>query len=112
MLTRSQFIDYIYQKYDMEITRSDIVFFTDIFVESLKECIKAEGGVKFPEFGNFELRHRKATKCKMAFSKGELVEVPEKKIPRFIPSVKFKEYVNKKEEETTEKEEAAEKEEE
>lgn len=94
-LTKEEFIDYVYKRFDKQLPKDAIEQWTNVFIDSLKSCMMETPGVRFFKFGTFDMYRRKASVTRN-FETGAIdVEVPPKNVPRFTPGRFFKEECNK-----------------
>ncbi len=95
-MTKSEFIDAIYQRANEEgadITKKDTNALFDLIFDTIAETVDDEERFLVPGFGTFELRHRKARKGRNPQT-GEEIEIPASNTVGFRPSSNLKDLVN------------------
>ncbi|MCD6385337.1 integration host factor subunit beta [Candidatus Sumerlaeota bacterium] len=74
------------------LTRQQALNAVEIFLESIKDALKREERVCLVGLGTFFVRHRRKRKGRNPKT-GELISVPEKKIPAFRAGREFRNVV-------------------
>lgn len=90
MLNNKEFVDAFAEKTGK--TKKESAEIVEAFLETVKEVIVKDGGVKFTGFGQFEVKERAARECRNPQT-GEPVSVPETKTLKFKASSLMKEAV-------------------
>ncbi|MEE9554319.1 MAG: HU family DNA-binding protein [candidate division Zixibacteria bacterium] len=74
------------------LTRTDVAATVDAFLEAVKRSLENGHNIEIRGFGTFKIKPRKARKARNPRT-GEVVPVPNRKIPVFKPSNEFKNLV-------------------
>ena len=91
MLTKHEFIKRMAEKGNIKICHAEK--YTNLFIDTLKEAIKEEGGVKLAGFGKFLVKEYKEKMMRNPKT-DEPVKVPQHKKVRFTASEKFNDSLN------------------
>lgn len=74
------------------LTRQQALNAVEIFLDCIKEALQREERVCLVGLGTFYVRHRRGRKGRNPKT-GEIISVPEKKIPAFRPGREFRDLV-------------------
>ena len=91
MIIRNQFIKEMAQRGDMKVIEAERLF--DLFLDTLKYCIKEYGGVKFRGFGNFVVKEYSERKGRNP-KNGNPAVIPNYKTVKFHVGEVFKNSLN------------------
>ena len=91
MITRNQFIKEMAQRGDMKIIEAERLF--NLFLDTLKHCIKEYGGVKFRGFGNFVVKEYSERMGRNP-KNGNAAIIPKHKTVKFHVGDVFKDSLN------------------
>lgn len=76
------------------LTRTDVAVVVDRFLEVVKKAVEAGHNIEIRGFGTFKIKVRKSRKARNPRT-GEVVPVPDRKVPVFKPSNEFKNLITK-----------------
>ena len=89
-MNKQDIINAIADEFDLskETSKNIVAKVTDLIIES----VKSEGKIVWPELGTFTRSNRSERKGRNPMT-GETITIPEKNVPKFTPTKKFKEEV-------------------
>ena len=76
------------------LTNVEIERNLDAILDTIMECVSDGEKVMFKDFGSFEMKTRATKKCKNPIT-GEIMDIPEHKMPYFKVGKAFKNKVNR-----------------
>lgn len=76
------------------LTRTDVAVVVDRFLEVVKKAVEQGHNIEIRGFGTFKIKVRKSRKARNPRT-GEVVPVPDRKVPVFKPSNEFKNLITK-----------------
>lgn len=76
------------------LTRTDVAVVVDRFLEVVKKAVEQGHNIEIRGFGTFKIKIRKSRKARNPRT-GEVVPVPDRKVPVFKPSNEFKNLITK-----------------
>ena len=74
------------------LTRTDVAVVVDSFLETVKKSVEAGHNIEIRGFGTFKIKLRKARKARNPRT-GDVVPVPDRKVPVFKVSKELKDLV-------------------
>lgn len=93
-MTRPDLRDKIAEKFGL--SKKDAMEIVDTMLEEIKTAIKKGEKVTLVGFGTFQKRKQGPSKRKHPQDKTKIINVPARWVPRFKPSKKFKDMLNRK----------------
>ena len=91
-VTKADLVEKVAEK--TGLTRTDVAVVVDSFLDTVKKSLEAGHGIEIRGFGTFKVKLRKARKARNPRT-GEVVPVPDRKVPVFKPSNEFKNMITK-----------------
>ncbi|MCH9031599.1 MAG: integration host factor subunit beta [candidate division Zixibacteria bacterium] len=76
------------------LTRTDVSVVVESFLDSIKKSLEGGNNIEIRGFGTFKIKLRKSRKARNPRT-GEVVPVPDRKVPVFKPSNDFKNMITK-----------------
>jgi nucleoid DNA-binding protein len=76
------------------LTRTDVAVVVDSLIDVIKKSLESGHNIEIRGFGTFKIKLRKARKARNPRT-GEVVPVPDRKVPVFKPSNEFKSMITK-----------------
>jgi len=76
------------------LTRTDVAVVVDSFLDTIKKTLETGHNIEVRGFGTFKIKIRKSRKARNPRT-GEVVPVPDRKVPVFKPSNEFKALITK-----------------
>lgn len=76
------------------LTRTDVAVVVDSFLDTVKKTLEGGNNIEIRGFGTFKIKLRKSRKARNPRT-GEVVPVPDRKVPVFKPSNDFKNMITK-----------------
>lgn len=76
------------------LTRTDVSVVVDSFLDTVKKTLEGGNNIEIRGFGTFKIKLRKSRKARNPRT-GEVVPVPDRKVPVFKPSNEFKNMITK-----------------
>ena len=76
------------------LTRTDVSVVVDSFLDTVKKTLEGGHNIEIRGFGTFKIKLRKSRKARNPRT-GEVVPVPDRKVPVFKPSSEFKNMITK-----------------
>ena len=76
------------------LTRTDVSVVVESFLDSIKKTLEGGNNIEIRGFGTFKIKLRKSRKARNPRT-GEVVPVPDRKVPVFKPSNDFKNMITK-----------------
>ena len=95
-MTKSELIDAVNAaaaEKGIDLTKKDTRALIEILFETVADSIADEERFSFPDFGTFNIRHRKAREGRNPRT-GEPIQIPASNTVSFKPAPKFKEDIN------------------
>lgn len=89
-MTKADLVEQMAEK--TGLTRTDVAATVDAFLDSVKQSLENGHNIEIRGFGTFKIKPRKARKARNPRT-GDVVPVPDRKIPVFKPSNEFKNLV-------------------
>lgn len=89
-MTKADLVEQVAEK--TGLTRTDVAATVDAFLDAVKRALESGSNIEIRGFGTFKIKPRKARKARNPRT-GEVVPVPDRKIPVFKPSNEFKNLV-------------------
>lgn len=89
-MTKADLVEQVAEK--TGLTRTDVAATVDAFLEAVKRALENGSNIEIRGFGTFKIKPRKARKARNPRT-GDVVPVPDRKIPVFKPSNEFKNLV-------------------
>lgn len=89
-MTKADLVEQVAEK--TGLTRTDVAATVDSFLDAVKRTLENGSNIEIRGFGTFKIKPRKARKARNPRT-GEVVPVPNRKIPVFKPSNEFKNLV-------------------
>ena len=89
-MTKADLVEQVAEK--TGLTRTDVAATVDTFLEAVRHSLENGKNIEIRGFGTFKIKPRKARKARNPRT-GEVVPVPDRKIPVFKPSNEFKNLV-------------------
>ena len=89
-MTKADLVEQVAEK--TGLTRTDVAATVDSFLDAVKRTLEDGSNIEIRGFGTFKIKPRKARKARNPRT-GEVVPVPDRKIPVFKPSNEFKNLV-------------------
>jgi integration host factor subunit beta len=78
---------------DAELAQGEAAIVVETIIDSMVEALKAGGKVQLRGFGSFRQRVRKPRQGRNPMT-GEVVDVPQRRVPYFKPGKGLKELIN------------------
>jgi DNA-binding protein HU-beta len=91
-VTKADLVEKVAEK--SGLTRTDVAVVVDHFLEVIKKSLENGHNIEIRGFGTFKIKLRKARKARNPRT-GEVVPVPDRKVPVFKPSNDFKNMITK-----------------
>jgi len=89
-MTKADLVEEVAEK--TGLTRTDVAATVDSFLDAVKKALESGSNIEIRGFGTFKIKPRKARKARNPRT-GDVVPVPNRKIPVFKPSNEFKNLV-------------------
>ncbi|UCC78760.1 MAG: integration host factor subunit beta [Candidatus Zixiibacteriota bacterium] len=89
-MTKADLVEQVAEK--TGLTRTDVAATVDAFLDAVKRTLENGSNIEIRGFGTFKIKPRKARKARNPRT-GDVVPVPDRKIPVFKPSNEFKNLV-------------------
>jgi len=89
-MTKADLVEEVAEK--TGLTRTDVAATVDSFLDAIKRALENGSNIEIRGFGTFKIKPRKARKARNPRT-GDVVPVPDRKIPVFKPSNEFKNLV-------------------
>jgi nucleoid DNA-binding protein len=89
-MTKADLVEQVAEK--TGLTRTDVAATVDTFLDEVRHSLENGKNIEIRGFGTFKIKPRKARKARNPRT-GEIVPVPNRKIPVFKPSNEFKNLV-------------------
>ena len=89
-MTKADLVEQVAEK--TGLTRTDVAATVDAFLDAVKKALESGSNIEIRGFGTFKIKPRKARKARNPRT-GDVVPVPDRKIPVFKPSNEFKNLV-------------------
>jgi nucleoid DNA-binding protein len=89
-MTKADLVEQVAEK--TGLTRTDVAATVDSFLDAVKRTLENGSNIEIRGFGTFKIKPRKARKARNPRT-GDVVPVPDRKIPVFKPSNEFKNLV-------------------
>jgi nucleoid DNA-binding protein len=89
-MTKADLVEEVAEK--TGLTRTDVAATVDSFLDAVKKALESGSNIEIRGFGTFKIKPRKARKARNPRT-GDVVPVPDRKIPVFKPSNEFKNLV-------------------
>ena len=89
-MTKADLVEQVAEK--TGLTRTDVAATVDAFLDAVKRSLENGSNIEIRGFGTFKIKPRKARKA-LNPRTGDVVPVPDRKIPVFKPSNEFKNLV-------------------
>jgi nucleoid DNA-binding protein len=89
-MTKADLVEQVAEK--TGLTRTDVAATVDAFLDAVKRALENGSNIEIRGFGTFKIKPRKARKARNPRT-GDVVPVPDRKIPVFKPSNEFKNLV-------------------
>jgi nucleoid DNA-binding protein len=89
-MTKADLVERVAEK--TGLTRTDVAATVDSFLDAVKHSLENGSNIEIRGFGTFKIKPRKARKARNPRT-GDVVPVPDRKIPVFKPSNEFKNLV-------------------
>ncbi len=86
-MTKADLVEQVAEK--TGLTRTDVAATVDSFLDAIKATLESGANIEIRGFGTFKIKPRKARKARNPRT-GDVVPVPDRKIPVFKPSNEFK----------------------
>jgi nucleoid DNA-binding protein len=86
-MTKADLVEQVAEK--TGLTRTDVAATVDSFLDAIKRALESGSNIEIRGFGTFKIKPRKARKARNPRT-GDVVPVPDRKIPVFKPSNEFK----------------------
>jgi nucleoid DNA-binding protein len=91
-MTKADLVEQVAEK--TGLTRTDVAVVVDSFLDTIKRSMEEGHNIEIRGFGTFKIKLRKARKARNPRT-GEVVPVPDRKVPVFKPSNEFKNMITK-----------------
>ena len=91
-MTKADLVEKVAEK--TGLTRTDVAVVVDTFLESVRKALETGHNIEIRGFGTFKIKLRKARKARNPRT-GDVVPVPDRKVPVFKPSNEFKTMITK-----------------
>ncbi len=91
-MTKADLVKQVHQAIGPGVTRRDCNLIIEAFLQSIKEAVAGGERIEIRKFGTFTAASRQARKARNPRT-GELVVVPDRRVPHFKPSWFFKDAV-------------------
>jgi nucleoid DNA-binding protein len=91
-LTKADLVERVAEK--TGLTRTDVAVVVDSLIDVIKKSLESGHNIEIRGFGTFKIKLRKARKARNPRT-GEVVPVPDRKVPVFKPSNEFKSMITK-----------------
>ena len=91
-VTKADLVEKVAEK--TGLTRTDVAVVVDSFLDTVKKAVENGHNIEIRGFGTFKIKVRKARKARNPRT-GDVVPVPDRKVPVFKPSNEFKNMITK-----------------
>jgi nucleoid DNA-binding protein len=91
-MTKADLVEKVAEK--TGLTRTDVAVVVDNFLGTVKKALESGHNIEIRGFGTFKIKVRKARKARNPRT-GDVVPVPDRKVPVFKPSNEFKNLITK-----------------
>ena len=91
-MTKADLVERVAEK--TGLTRTDVAVVVDSLIDVIKKSLESGHNIEIRGFGTFKIKLRKARKARNPRT-GEVVPVPDRKVPVFKPSNEFKSMITK-----------------
>ena len=91
-MTKADLVERVAEK--TGLTRTDVAVVVDSLLDVVKKSLESGHNIEIRGFGTFKIKLRKARKARNPRT-GEVVPVPDRKVPVFKPSNEFKNMITK-----------------
>ncbi len=91
-MTKADLVEQLAEK--TGLTRTDVAVVVDSFLDTIKKTMEDGNNIEIRGFGTFKIKLRKARKARNPRT-GDVVPVPDRKVPVFKPSNEFKSMITK-----------------
>ena len=91
-MTKADLVEQVAEK--TGLTRTDVAATVDAFLDAVKKSLETGSNIEIRGFGTFKIKPRKARKARNPRT-GDVVPVPDRKVPVFKPSNEFKNMITK-----------------
>ncbi len=91
-MTKADLVERVAEK--TGLTRTDVAVVVDSLIDVIKKSLESGHNLEIRGFGTFKIKLRKARKARNPRT-GEVVPVPDRKVPVFKPSNEFKSMITK-----------------
>lgn len=91
-MTKADLVEKVAEK--TGLTRTDVAVIVDNFLATIKKSLETGHNIEIRGFGTFKIKLRKARKARNPRT-GDVVPVPDRKVPVFKPSNEFKNLITK-----------------
>lgn len=91
-VTKADLVEKVAEK--TGLTRTDVAVVVDSFLETVKKSVELGHNIEIRGFGTFKVKLRKSRKARNPRT-GDVVPVPDRKVPVFKPSNEFKNMITK-----------------
>jgi nucleoid DNA-binding protein len=92
VVTKADLVEKVAEK--TGLTRTDVAVVVDTFLDSVRKALETGHNIEIRGFGTFKIKLRKARKARNPRT-GDVVPVPDRKVPVFKPSNEFKTMITK-----------------
>jgi DNA-binding protein HU-beta len=91
-MTKADLVEQVAEK--TGLTRTDVAVVVDSFLDTIKRSMEEGHNIEIRGFGTYKIKLRKARKARNPRT-GDVVPVPDRKVPVFKPSNEFKNMITK-----------------
>ncbi|HWR83143.1 MAG TPA: HU family DNA-binding protein [Candidatus Deferrimicrobium sp.] len=91
-MTKADLVERVAEK--TGLTRTDVAVVVDSLLDVIKKSLESGHNIEIRGFGTFKIKVRKARKARNPRT-GDVVPVPDRKVPVFKPSNEFKTLITK-----------------
>ena len=91
-MTKADLVEQVAEK--TGLTRTDVAVVVDSFLDTIKKTMEDGHNIEMRGFGTFKIKLRKARKARNPRT-GDVVPVPDRKVPVFKPSNEFKNMITR-----------------
>ena len=91
-MTKADLVERVAEK--TGLTRTDVAVVVDSLIDVIKKSLESGHNIEIRGFGTFKIKLRKARKARNPRT-GEVVPVPDRKVPVFKPSNEFNSMITK-----------------
>jgi nucleoid DNA-binding protein len=91
-VTKADLVERVAEK--TGLTRTDVAVVVDSLLDVIKKSLESGHNIEIRGFGTFKIKVRKARKARNPRT-GDVVPVPDRKVPVFKPSNEFKTLITK-----------------